>query len=125
MIGMEAVNRLLVDLEKHRFSFCFMGAGYEDLVDEFLKVNPGLASRFNGRLRFTSYKPAELVEIGNVYGETRDTVLNAAARQEFLNACIQLEQVKRSNKLGIIETGIDIVQNGRFAQRDRKGRKIP
>ena len=30
MIGMEAVNQLLVKLETHRFDFCFIGAGYED-----------------------------------------------------------------------------------------------
>lgn len=35
MIGMEAVNQLLVQLETHRFDFCFIGAGYEDQVDEF------------------------------------------------------------------------------------------
>ena len=29
MIGMEAVNQLLVALEVHRFDFCFIGAGYE------------------------------------------------------------------------------------------------
>jgi type VII secretion ATPase EccA len=116
MIGMEAVNQLLVALEVHRFDFCFMGAGYEDRIDEFLKVNPGLASRFNGRLRFTSYKPSELVDIADVYGETRDTMLDAAARQEFLDACIKLEQFKRPNDDGIIETGIDILHNGRFAR---------
>jgi type VII secretion ATPase EccA len=46
MIGMEAVNQLLVALEVHRFDFCFIGAGYEREVDEFLTVNPGLAGRF-------------------------------------------------------------------------------
>jgi len=116
MIGMEAVNQLLVALEVHRFDFCFMGAGYEDRVDEFLKVNPGLASRFNGRLRFTSYKPSELVEIADVYGETRDTKLDADARQEFLNACNKLQQFKRPNDDGVMETGIDILHNGRFAR---------
>ena len=43
-IGMEAVNQLLVALEVHRFDFCFIGAGYEKEVDEFLTVNPGLAA---------------------------------------------------------------------------------
>ncbi len=52
---MEAVNQLLVALEVHRFGFCFIGAGYEKEVDEFLTVNPGLAGRFNRKLRFESY----------------------------------------------------------------------
>lgn len=116
MIGMEAVNQLLIDLEKHRFDFCFMGAGYEDRVDEFLKVNPGLASRFNGRLRFTSYQPSELVEIGDVYGRSRDTSLSTQAREAFLQCCAQLQQYRGRDKDGIIKSGIDIVQNGRFAR---------
>ncbi|OBK24845.1 type VII secretion AAA-ATPase EccA, partial [Mycobacterium asiaticum] len=50
MIGMEAVNQLLVALEVHRFDLCFIGAGYEREIDEFLTVNPGLAGRFNRKL---------------------------------------------------------------------------
>ena len=68
MIGMEAVNQLLVALEVHRFDFCFIGAGYEKEVDEFLTVNPGLAGRFNRKLRFESYSPDEIVEIAIRYG---------------------------------------------------------
>lgn len=116
MIGMEAVNQLLIALEKHRFDFCFMGAGYEDRVDEFLQVNPGLASRFNGRLRFTSYQPGELVEIGGVYGRTRDTVLTEEAQRAFLDACARLQNYRGVDDRGIMRNGIDIVQNGRFAR---------
>jgi type VII secretion ATPase EccA len=116
MIGNEAVNQLLIALEVHRLDFCFMGTGYEDKVDEFLAVNPGLASRFNGRLRFASYSPAELVEIGEVYSQPRDTVLDAAARAEFLRACTQLSEHLGVNDRGVIESGIDLVHNGRFAR---------
>lgn len=75
MIGMEAVNQLLVQLETHRFDFCFIGAGYEDQVDEFLTVNPGLAGRFNRKLRFESYSPVEIVEIGHRYATPRASQL--------------------------------------------------
>jgi hypothetical protein len=30
-------------------------------------VNPGLAGRFNRKLRFESYSPAEIVEVGHRY----------------------------------------------------------
>jgi len=79
MIGMEAVNQLLVALEVHRFDFCFIGAGYEKEVDEFLTVNPGLAGRFNRKLRFESYSPDELVEIAVRYGAPRATVIEPTA----------------------------------------------
>lgn len=112
MIGMEAVNQLLVALEVHRFDFCFIGAGYEKEVDEFLTVNPGLAGRFNRKLRFESYSPDELVEIAIRYGTPRATVIEPAA-QEALNAgCRTLRAYRAPDGLH----GVDVMQNGRFAR---------
>jgi type VII secretion ATPase EccA len=112
MIGMEAVNQLLVALEAHRFDFCFIGAGYEDQVDEFLTVNPGLAGRFNRKLRFESYSPAEIVEIGHRYAMPRASLLNDAARQTFLAAATTIRNYTTPGG----RHGIDAMQNGRFAR---------
>ncbi|MGB3483404.1 MAG: type VII secretion AAA-ATPase EccA [Mycobacterium sp.] len=112
MIGMEAVNQLLVALEVHRFDFCFIGAGYEKEVDEFLTVNPGLAGRFNRKLRFESYSPDELVEIALRYGKPRATVIEPAA-QEALNAGCR---ILRAYRAADGTHGIDVMQNGRFAR---------
>src|ERR1700739_4477453 len=112
MIGMEAVNQLLVALEVHRFDFCFIGAGYEKEVDEFLTVNPGLAGRFNRKLRFESYAPDELVEIAVRYGAPRATVIEPAAREALNIACKTLRAYLAPNG----SHGIDVMQNGRFAR---------
>lgn len=112
MIGMEAVNQLLVALEVHRFDFCFIGAGYEKEVDEFLTVNPGLAGRFNRKLRFESYSPGELVEIAARYGKPRATILEPAAAEALKVACATL----RTYHLPDGTHGIDAMQNGRFAR---------
>lgn len=112
MIGMEAVNQLLVALEVHRFDFCFIGAGYEREVDEFLTVNPGLAGRFNRKLRFESYSPAELVEIAARYGGPRATVIDDDAREAFNSACHQLRAYRSPDG----RHGIDVLHNGRFAR---------
>lgn len=112
MIGMEAVNQLLVALEVHRFDFCFIGAGYEKEVDEFLTVNPGLAGRFNRKLRFESYSPDELVEIAVRYGKPRATVLEPPA-QEALNAGCR---ILRAFRAADGQHGVDVMQNGRFAR---------
>ncbi len=112
MIGMEAVNQLLVALEAHRFDFCFIGAGYEDQVDEFLTVNPGLAGRFNRKLRFESYSPAEIVEIGCRYATPRASLLDDAAREAFLDAAITIRDYITPGG----QRGIDAMQNGRFAR---------
>jgi type VII secretion ATPase EccA len=112
MIGMEAVNQLLVALEVHRFDFCFIGAGYEKEVDEFLTVNPGLAGRFNRKLRFASYAPDELVEIAVRYGAPRATVIEPAAREALNIACKTLRAYLAPDG----SHGIDVMQNGRFAR---------
>ncbi|CAJ1578421.1 type VII secretion AAA-ATPase EccA [[Mycobacterium] wendilense] len=112
MIGMEAVNQLLVALEVHRFDFCFIGAGYEREVDEFLTVNPGLAGRFNRKLRFESYSPDELVEIAVRYGQPRATVIEPAAREALNAACRTLRAYLAPDGTH----GVDVMQNGRFAR---------
>jgi type VII secretion ATPase EccA len=112
MIGMEAVNQLLVALEVHRFDFCFIGAGYEKEIDEFLTVNPGLAGRFNRKLRFESYSPDELVEIAIRYGEPRATVIEPAAREALNMACKTLRAYLAPDGTH----GVDVMQNGRFAR---------
>lgn len=105
MIGAEAVAQLLIALEVHRFDFTFIGAGYEREVDEFLAVNPGLAGRFNRKLRFVSYSPDELVEIAVRYARPRATVIDEAAQDAFSDVC---------RRIGT--AGIDALQNGRFAR---------
>lgn len=112
MIGMEAVNQLLIALEAHRFDFCFIGAGYEDQVDEFLTVNPGLAGRFNRKLRFESYSPSEIVEIGQRYATPRASLLDDGARQTFLDAATTIRNYTTPGG----RHGIDAMQNGRFAR---------
>lgn len=112
MIGMEAVNQLLIALEVHRFDFCFIGAGYEREVDDFLKVNPGLAGRFNRKLRFASYGPDELVEIAVRYGRPRATVIDSDACDALNAACRQLRGYLAPDGVH----GVDVMQNGRFAR---------
>jgi type VII secretion ATPase EccA len=112
MIGMEAVNQLLVALEVHRFDFCFIGAGYEKEVDEFLTVNPGLAGRFNRKLRFESYTPEELVQIAVRYGRPRATVIEPDAAEALTAVCTTLRAYRASDGAH----GIDVMHNGRFAR---------
>jgi AAA lid domain len=88
------------------------GAGYEKEVDEFLTVNPGLAGRFNRKLRFESYAPDELVEIAVRYGDPRATIIEPAAREALNMACKTLRAYLAPDG----SHGIDLMQNGRFAR---------
>jgi len=93
-------------------NFCFIGAGYEREVDDFLEVNPGLAGRFNRKLRFESYSPEDLVEIAARYGGPRATVLDPDARVAFSAACQKLRAFVAADGTH----GVDLMQNGRFAR---------
>lgn len=61
--GKEAVDTLLKAMEDHRDELVVIVAGYEEPMNEFLKSNPGLKSRFNKFLFFEDYTPDELVAI--------------------------------------------------------------
>jgi SpoVK/Ycf46/Vps4 family AAA+-type ATPase len=61
--GDEAIQTLLKRMEDHRGEFFVFVAGYPENMDNFLKTNPGLASRFDKILRFEDYAPEELLEI--------------------------------------------------------------
>ncbi|MCX8080179.1 MAG: AAA family ATPase [Bacteroidia bacterium] len=61
--GKEAIETILKRMEDHRGKFAVIAAGYTGNMEEFLKMNPGLASRFDRTLYFEDYKPEELLKI--------------------------------------------------------------
>jgi SpoVK/Ycf46/Vps4 family AAA+-type ATPase len=63
--GDEAVQTLLKRMEDHRGQFFVFVAGYPDNMENFLKANPGLNSRFDKMLKFEDYSPEELNQIAH------------------------------------------------------------
>jgi len=61
--GNEAIQTLLKRMEDNRGEFFVFVAGYPDNMEEFLKANPGLNSRFDKILKFEDYEPKQLMEI--------------------------------------------------------------
>ena len=61
--GQEAIDTLLKAMEDHRDDLVVIAAGYDGLMDDFVRSNPGLESRFNRFLHFDDYSPDELLSI--------------------------------------------------------------
>jgi len=61
--GQEAVDTLLKAMEDHREDLIVIVAGYTELMDDFVRCNPGLESRFNRFLQFEDYTVQEMLDI--------------------------------------------------------------
>ncbi len=81
--GNEAIQTLLKRMEDQRGEFFVFVAGYPDNMEEFLKANPGLNSRFDKVLKFEDYDPAELMEIAMYMFEEKGFKLHKAAREHM------------------------------------------
>lgn len=81
--GNEAIQTLLKRMEDQRGEFFVFVAGYPDNMEEFLKANPGLNSRFDKVLKFEDYEPAELMEIAMYMFQEKGFKLRKAAREHM------------------------------------------
>jgi type VII secretion ATPase EccA len=114
--GREAVDTLLARMESDRDRLVVIIAGYDAEIDRFLASNEGLASRFTKRIRFASYTPAELGDIGRLIARTRDSELTEAAYDELVSACTALYEAESIDPVGKVRRNIDLAGNGRFVR---------
>lgn len=70
--GKEAVDCLTKALEDSNKDFICIIAGYNDEMDSFLELNPGLPSRFPVHIHFSDYTVDELLEIANLMAKGKD-----------------------------------------------------
>ncbi|MDV3124031.1 type VII secretion AAA-ATPase EccA [Mycobacterium sp. 21AC1] len=114
--GREAVDTLLARMENDRDRLVVIIAGYDAEIDRFLASNEGLASRFTKRVRFGSYAPQELGDIGRLIARTRDSELSEGAYEELVATCITMCQTEAIDSSGQLRPGIDLAGNGRFVR---------
>lgn len=114
--GREAVDTLLARMESDRDRLVVIIAGYDAEIDRFLAANEGLASRFTKRVRFASYTPAELGDIGRLIARTRDSELSEPAYRELVSACTALYEARSPEGPGKLRRNIDLAGNGRFVR---------
>lgn len=82
--GIEAVDTLVKLMEDHRDNLVIIVAGYTEEMQNFLKSNTGLISRFNKFIDFPDYTKSELVSIMNVMAENAGLKLEGAAQKKLL-----------------------------------------
>jgi SpoVK/Ycf46/Vps4 family AAA+-type ATPase len=104
--GAEAVQTLLKRAEDDRDRLVIVLAGYPDDMDRFLRSNPGLGSRFNSRVSFPSYTPADLTSISVLLAEQAGDVFEPAA----------LDTLGEIFERACTSGRIDELGNGRFAR---------
>jgi len=106
--GNEAIQTLLKRMEDQRGQFFLFVAGYPDNMENFLKANPGLNSRFDKILKFEDYKPANLMEIALQMFQNEKMKLSTAA-QQHLGAYLEFLHEYRDQYFGNARTVRTIV----------------
>ncbi|MBS1608973.1 MAG: AAA family ATPase [Bacteroidetes bacterium] len=77
--GSEAIETLLKMMEDHRGKFSVIAAGYTDNMNEFVRSNPGLQSRFDAAYNLPDYTSEELLLIAQKLLALQELTLQAEA----------------------------------------------
>ena len=80
--GSEAIDTLVKLMEDHRDNLVIIVAGYTEEMQNFLKSNTGLISRFNKFIDFPDYSKEELVEIMGVMAENAGLTIEESAKEK-------------------------------------------
>lgn len=95
--GREAIDTFVPLMENRRDSFALIVAGYKKEMDEFLKGNPGLKSRFVGTLNFEDYSFKELFRIFQSFCVTKGIALDKAAELKVREYISELQKQSGSD----------------------------
>ena len=83
--GKEAIDTLMKRMEDDRGKFVVIAAGYKDKIEEFMMMNPGLASRFTHKLHIDDYNEDELLAIFKQMAQKDSYTLSPTAEFKALD----------------------------------------
>ncbi|MGA8944209.1 MAG: stage V sporulation protein K [Thermoactinomyces sp.] len=83
--GKEAIDTMVKSMEDYKNDFVLILAGYPEEMDAFLRLNPGLPSRFPIHLHFPDFQLDELMEVAGQMVREREYCLSPSARNKLRN----------------------------------------
>jgi len=95
--GKEAIDTLVKLMDDNRERLVVILAGYSRDMDDFLKVNPGLKSRFPNIIEFADYTLDELLQIAYKFYEDKGYVLSEAAKAKLAQI---LDEARKEEAFG-------------------------
>ena len=97
MYGKEAIDTLMKRMEDDRGKFVVIAAGYKDKMEEFMQINPGLASRFTHKLQIDDYNEDELLAIYKGMAQKDQYTLSQEAEFKLLDKIYRMVVSKNEN----------------------------
>jgi stage V sporulation protein K len=81
--GKEAIDTMVKAMEDYKNDFILILAGYSDEMEQFMRLNPGLPSRFPIHLTFPDFLLEELMEIAEQMVKERQYRLSFSAKEKL------------------------------------------
>ncbi|MBA4542213.1 MULTISPECIES: stage V sporulation protein K [unclassified Thermoactinomyces] len=97
--GKEAIDTMVKSMEDYKNDFILILAGYSEEMEQFLRLNPGLPSRFPIHLQFPDFHLDELMEIAEQMVQERQYRLSLTA-QEKLRQHLKEQMERRDEQFG-------------------------
>lgn len=97
--GQEAIDTLVKAMEDNRDDLVVIVAGYPNLMENFINMNPGLKSRFQKTMHFTDYNANELYQVFCRFCKINDYKLNAQAA-DYIQEQLKLYVANKSSDFG-------------------------
>ncbi|WP_370519784.1 stage V sporulation protein K [Pontibacillus sp. HMF3514] len=95
--GKEAIDTLVKHMEDYHNDFILILAGYPAEMDKFLRLNPGLHSRFPIMMDFKDYSIDELMTIATQMASEREYELSKEAQWKLKNHLMRKKQERHQS----------------------------
>jgi len=99
IFGLEAIDALIKAMEDYRDDLVVILAGYKNEMESFLKMNPGLKSRFPNVIDFEDYTASEMVQIADIIAKSKGYKIADDCKDALLRL-FEKSQVKGRNDSG-------------------------